>query len=59
MFDVVKEIEWLKFYFIMDEGVLIVSVYVFVVEIFDCWIVVDICIGNDKIGWFLEVWNNL
>ena len=43
-----QEIEWLKPYFMTENGELRLSIHALVVETPSCRIVVDTCFGNDK-----------
>lgn len=54
----VKAFPWLRPHFIDEEGSLHFSVHAFIIESEGRRIVVDTCIGNDKVRKY-EVWNNL
>ena len=57
--EAVRDLHWLKPYFMNDQGQLIMSVHALVVETPSRRIVVDTCIGNDKSGRMAPHWNNM
>jgi glyoxylase-like metal-dependent hydrolase (beta-lactamase superfamily II) len=57
--DVVREMDWLIPRFATEEGKLRMSIHSYVVEVGSRRIVVDTCLGNDKEGRHIPLWNKL
>ena len=57
--EAVRGMDWIKPYFMNDEGQLIMSVHALVVQTPSRRIVVDTCIGNDKTGRMAPHWNHM
>lgn len=57
--DALNAVDWLRPHYIDERGRLRFSVHALVVETPSCRIVVDTCVGNDKQGRDLPIWNGL
>jgi glyoxylase-like metal-dependent hydrolase (beta-lactamase superfamily II) len=57
--DAIREMDWLIPRFATEEGKLRMSIHAYVVEAGSRRIVVDTCLGNDKTGRLIPLWNNL
>lgn len=57
--DIVREMDWLIPRYATEAGKLLMSIHSYVVEAGGRRIVVDTCLGNDKRGRHIAVWNNL
>ena len=57
--DAVREMDWLIPRYATEEGKLRMAIQSYIVEAGKCRIVVDTCLGNDKQGRHIPIWNNL
>lgn len=57
--DVVREMRWMIPRYATEEGKLRMSIHAYVLEAGTRRIVVDTCLGNDKQGRLIPLWNNL
>ncbi|HLL28708.1 MAG TPA: MBL fold metallo-hydrolase [Xanthobacteraceae bacterium] len=57
--EAIKKLAWLTPDFANDEGYLKMSIHSLVVETRKCRILVDTCVGNDKEGRGIPVWNGM
>ncbi|MBY0533213.1 MAG: MBL fold metallo-hydrolase [Xanthobacteraceae bacterium] len=57
--DAVREMEWLIPRYATEEGKLRMAIQSYVIEAGQRRILVDTCLGNDKQGRHIQIWNNL
>ena len=56
--EAVAPYEWMKPHFVTEEGKLVMSIHALVVDAPGCRIMVDTCLGNDKQGRTVPIWND-
>ena len=56
--DAVAPYDWMKPHFVTEEGKLVMSVHALIVDTPSARIMVDTCLGNDKQGRAVPVWND-